>query len=209
MADEKYGIPSGYNNQLVQEYLSRANAGISAKRATARDSLDTTNSMLYETLGRSQLQNERDIAQRRIQAQRSGMTSSQLAAMEMQNIMVGQMGAQQVAQQYRQEQALMEQQFAGAEDDIYAGLFNTFNQNAGQIAAVDAQRFSASGLQQIQELFPDAPRDVQLLLAKDYMGYTLSSAEQVAISKYKIVNRDPKAVIPEDAMAKATAVTTT
>lgn len=184
MADEKYGIATGYNNSLIQDYLGYAKGSIASKKGASQQSLDASTSMLYDTLGRNQLQTERDIAKRRIMAQRTGMSSSQLAAMEMQNIMVGQLGAKQIADQYRLERAGLETQFAGAEDDIYAGLFETLNANRGQVAAVDAQKFSSSAITQIQEVFPDAPREVQLALVQKFMGYELDSNDQKLIDEY-------------------------
>jgi len=134
--------------------------------------------MLYETLGRNQLQNERDIAQRRIQAQRSGMSSAQLAAFEMQNIMTSQLGAQQVAQQSLLEMGALEAQFAGMEAQNQANMFELLNTNRASIASIDAQKFSSSGIKQAQELFPDETAENQLIIAKQLSGMELTPAEE-------------------------------
>lgn len=177
MADEKYGIATGYNSQLIQDYLQYSDKSIGAQRQARQGVVDTSTSMMYDALGRMQLQTERDIAKRRIQAQRSGMTSSGLASLEMQNIMVGQMGAQQLAQQYRMETAGIESEFAGAEDAARAGLFEILNANRGQVAAVDAQRFSSSIFAQMQDLFPEASREEIEVLSRRFMGLETKSKE--------------------------------
>jgi hypothetical protein len=133
--------------------------------------------VLYETLGRTQLQNERDIAQRRMQAQRSGMTSSQLAAFEMQNIMAGQLGAQQVAQQSMLEMAGVEAQYAGLEAQNQANLFEILNSNRASVAAIDAQKYSSSAISQAAELYPDASKAEHLIIAKSILGMELSKEE--------------------------------
>lgn len=181
MADEKYGIATGYNSQLIQDYLNYSDKSIGAQRQARQGVVDTSTSMMYDALGRMQLQTERDIAKRRIQAQRSGMTSSGLASLEMQNIMVGQMGAQQLAQQYRMETAGIESEFAGAEDAARAGLFETLNANRGQVAAVDAQRFSASGIEQLREIFPEATPQQLEILNRKLLGLTMSPSDKKAI----------------------------
>ncbi len=183
MADEKYGIATGYNSQLIQDYLKYSDKSIGAQRQGRQGVVDTSTSMMYDALGRMQLQTERDIAKRRIQAQRSGMTSSGLASLEMQNIMVGQMGAQQLAQQYRMETAGIESEFAGAEDAARAGLFEILNANRGQVAAVDAQRFSSSAVEQIRDIFPDATPQQLEVLSRRLLGLNTDSKTDKALLK--------------------------
>ena len=182
MADNPYDIATGYNSPLIQDYLKHSNSAIGAKRDAAQESIDLSRSTMYDVLGRQQLQTERDIAKRRIMAQRSGMTSSQLAAQEMQNIMTGQMGAQQIAQQYRQEQALAEQQFAGAEDENMAGLIEMLNANRNTVASLDTQKYTASAIAQVKELYPSATPEQLSILARQYLGLDISSSEASKIS---------------------------
>jgi hypothetical protein len=184
MADEKYGIAKNYNSDLIKEYLNYSDSAIEKQRQAGRDSLNQSTGAMYDALGRMQLQTERDIAKRRTQAQRSGMTSSQLAAYEMQNIMTGQLGAQQIAQQYRQEQSMMESQFAGAEDQTRAALFELLNNNNAQIAAVDAQRYAASAYAQVKELFPGADAETQDMLARRMLGQELEPNEEKIVNSY-------------------------
>lgn len=58
---------------------------------------------------------EQKIRQRRLQALRSGATSAQLAAQELQTLLAAQQGAQAVAEDYLKQRAAIEAQYAGHE----------------------------------------------------------------------------------------------
>lgn len=58
---------------------------------------------------------EQQIRQRRLQALRSGATSAQLAAQELQTLLAAQQGAQAVAEDYLKQRAAIEAQYAGYE----------------------------------------------------------------------------------------------
>lgn len=58
---------------------------------------------------------EQKIRQRRLQALRSGATSAQLAAQELQTLLAAQQGAQAVAEDYLKQRAAIEAQYAGYE----------------------------------------------------------------------------------------------
>lgn len=58
---------------------------------------------------------EQKIRQRRLQALRSGATSAQLAAQELQTLLAAQQGAQAVAEDYLKQRAAIESQYAGYE----------------------------------------------------------------------------------------------
>lgn len=181
MAD-KYGLATDYNSELISQYLSYADNSVASKRQAGYDQVAANQSLLNEMLGRQQLATERDIANRRIQAQRSGMSSAQLAALEVQNIMAGQLGATQVAQQAMLENAAVKSQFAGAEADTRAALFEVLNTNRSNVAAIDAQKYSASAVSQMRELFPNASEGQLLALAKNYLGIELSDSDQALIT---------------------------
>lgn len=179
----KYGIANSYDDDLIKQYLSYTNSAIDAKQTAAQKALDTSKSQMYDAIGRAQLQNEQDIIKRRTQAQRSGATSSQLAAMEMQNMAVGQLGMQNIVSQFATEQAALETEYAGAKDEVMANAFQILNENVNNIAAVDAQRYAASSVEQMRELYPDAT-DAQLnVLARQYLGQDLSKSDKELISQ--------------------------
>ena len=152
--DQESGAPivTGYNQQLVQQALGFANRGIGDQREAMQESLGGIESSLFDQMGRMQLQTERDIGQRRMQALRSGMPSSQLAAMELQNVQTAQLGAQQMAREYDQLRMEMDTQLAGAEDMAAYDMFQTLAQGRTDQSAIEAQRFASDLGAQMESL---------------------------------------------------------
>lgn len=109
------------------------------------------------------------------------MTSAQLAAFEMQNIMAGQLGSQQVAQQALLETAALETQYAGLEAQNQARAFEIMNSNRANVAAIDAQRYASSAISQIKELFPNATPEQLQILARQYLGFDLTADDKKVI----------------------------
>ena len=156
-------IPAGYNNSLVQQALGFGNAGIQAQREAMHESLGGIESSLFDQMGRMQLQTERDIANRRMQALRSGMPSSQLAAMELQNVQTAQLGAQQMAREYDQLRLEMDTALAGAEDMMAHDKFNTLAQGITDMNAIEAQRYAHDLNAQLGDVFGDSWQDMSVL----------------------------------------------
>lgn len=179
-------IPTGYNSQLIQEALRYGDMAVRQRNAAAQNTLGAAEAGMYDMLGRMQLQTERDIADRRMRALRTGQTSSGLAAMEMQNIMAGQIGAQQIMADSRNQRMLMEQELAGTEANNRYYMLEMLNQNMKDMAAIDAQKYSASMLPGLQELFPDAdPQTLMLLVRSMTPGQELSASERQALKNYQ------------------------
>lgn len=185
MAEDKYNIPTGYNSDLVAQALSAGDAAVAAKRNAAAGVIGNAEQGMYEMLGKMQLQNERSIADRRMQALRSGTTSSGLAALEMQNIQAGQLGATQVMQDSRNERLMMEMEFAGAEQTNRQFMFETLNQNRKDMSAIDAQKYSASQIPGLEDLLPGASPEVILAELKRFNGVELTKAEESMLADYK------------------------
>ena len=156
-------IPTGYNNSLVQQALGFGNAGIQAQREAMHESLGGIESSLFDQMGRMQLQTERDIANRRMQALRSGMPSSQLAAMELQNVQTAQLGAQQMAREYDQLRLEMDTALAGAEDMMAHDKFNTLAQGITDMNAIEAQRYAHDLNSQLGDVFGDSWENMSVL----------------------------------------------
>lgn len=91
-------------------------AGTQAKQDASLGALNTIEQDMYRQIGMSQLSTERDIAKRRMQSLRSGMSSGQMAAQEMQNILAAQTGAQQIARNYEQQRMGLMTEFAGQKE---------------------------------------------------------------------------------------------
>lgn len=139
---ERFGVPISKNHEMVQQMLSASNAAIGQQRQAGMGALSSVERDMYSILGQQQLQTERDISQRRMMALRSGQTSAQLAAQELQNIQTIALGAQQTAQQYDMQRQELMREFAGAESMNEAAILEMLNQNRVQTAAIEAERLA-------------------------------------------------------------------
>lgn len=116
-----------------QALLNAQNSASDIAYQTAMEELSRAENDMYRTLGMSQRQMERDIAKRRQQALKSGMSTAQLAAQEQQNLLAAQTGAAQIAQQYADQRYGTINQFAGARAQNYANALQSqigWNQQA-------------------------------------------------------------------------------
>lgn len=105
-----------------QKLLDAQNAVVNQQYAAEMQELDRAESDMYRSIGMSQRMMERDIAKRRQQALKSGMSTAQLAAQEQQNILAAQTGAAQIAQQFADQRYGVISQFAGAGAQNYASM---------------------------------------------------------------------------------------
>lgn len=116
-----------------QTILDAENAAVSQQYAAQMEELTRAENDMYRAIGLSQRQMERDIAKRRQQALKSGMSTAQLAAQEQQNILAAQAGATQIAQQYANDRYGVINQFAGATAQNYANVLAQQQQYTNQI----------------------------------------------------------------------------
>lgn len=142
-------------NTMVQQALRNYSAGIQQQRTAQMQQLGSIESGMFDQMGRMQLQSERDIANRRMQALRSGMPSSQLAALELQNVQTAQLGAQQMAQQYDELRMQLGTELAGAEQMMEGDLMREMMQGRVDFEAIDAQRFASDIGAQMREIIPN------------------------------------------------------
>ena len=112
---------TGLTNEY-QSYLDALNAASQDQYNIAMQELDVAENQMLRSIGLSQRQMERDIAKRRQQALKSGMSTAQLAAQEQQNILAAQTCATQIAQQYTDQRYNTINQFAGAQSQNYANV---------------------------------------------------------------------------------------
>lgn len=157
---------TGYNQSIVQQALGFGRAGIQARQQAAQGSVDSIESGLFDQMGRMQLNTERDIAKRRMQALRQGMPSSQLAAMELQNIQTAQLGAQEVSREYDQLRTDMATEFAGQDDMLAHDMFEGIRQGRIDLEAIDAQKFATDFGAQMAEAFGEEQWDNLPMSAK-------------------------------------------
>lgn len=140
-------------NTDYQTYLDALNAVSEQQYQTAMNELSIAENEMYRAIGLSQRQMERDIAKRRQQALKSGMSTAQLAAQEQQNILAAQTGAAQIAQQYADQRYSTINQFAGANAQNYADTLANqiqYTQNLNQFNAQQSANWSAA----LAEAFP-------------------------------------------------------
>ena len=123
----------GTLNSDYAALLSSMNQATDEKYSAAMSELQRAENDMYRTLGMTQRQMERDIAKRRQQALKSGMSTAQLAAQEQQNLLAAQTGATQIAQQYADQRYNTINQFAGARAQNYTNALQSqigWNQQA-------------------------------------------------------------------------------
>ena len=140
-------------NTDYQTYLDALNTVSEQQYQTAMNELSIAENEMYRAIGLSQRQMERDIAKRRQQALKSGMSTAQLAAQEQQNILAAQTGAAQIAQQYADQRYSTINQFAGVNAQNYADTLANqiqYTQNLNQFNAQQSANWSAA----LAEAFP-------------------------------------------------------
>jgi hypothetical protein len=94
---------------------------------------------MYRAVGLSQRQMERDIAKRRQQALKSGMSTAQLAAQEQQNILAMQTGASAIAQDYAKQRYDTINSFAGVQERNYLDALTQQTNKSQDFANIMAQ----------------------------------------------------------------------
>lgn len=117
----------------AQEYRDAMFASINQYEQSSQAALAGSEMEAYRALGQQQLQLENQIAEQRMHAIKSGVTSAQLASQELANIFAAQAGASQIAAQVMQNRVSAADTFAkqraAVEPDLY-GMINTNQQTA-------------------------------------------------------------------------------
>jgi len=123
------------------------------------------------------------IKDRRTQAIRSGMSTSGLAALEMQNIQTAQLGAQQVMQEYLAQNAALAAETAGAGMNNRYYMGQSLMENYNNIAAVDAQKFGSSQLKQFTDALGMSDPQAFVGLLKS-LGIELDGTQEAQLASY-------------------------
>lgn len=132
-------------NQLYGLSVGARQAGVAKQEEAALAALGQMEQRSNRAMGQQQLQNERDIAKRRMMAVRSGMSPTNLAAQEMQNLMASQVGATQLAQQYDEQNFDLMTQFAGQQDMAAAYGMSDLATALGTDRSMDVQQQIGTG----------------------------------------------------------------
>ena len=141
-------------NADLQRLLDARNQASQMQYDIAMQELNRAEQEMFRATGMAQRQMERDIAKRRQQALKSGMSTAQLAAQEQQNILAAQSGAAQIAQQYADQRYNTINQFAGYASQNYADVLATqsqYNQDwNNKLADTYAQIYAANKMENKQ-----------------------------------------------------------
>ena len=202
-------IPQGYNHQLIQQALGYSDRAVQQQEAANMQALGAVESSMFDQLGRQQLQTEREIGERRTKALRQGMPSSQLAAMELQNVQTSQLGAQQVAREYDQMRHELATETAGMADMQRFGMAESLIQGRTDAQAIDAQRYAHDMGAQLEglvgeEVWSDLSSDQRLAMLTLSMGGELTSEQEDSLRKEGLLPEQEPGFWEEHGTAMAT-----
>ena len=164
----------------AQEYRDAMFASINQYEQSSQAALAGSEMEAYRALGQQQLQLENQIAEQRMHAIKSGVTSAQLASQELANIFAAQAGASQIAAQVMQNRVSAADTFAkqraSVESDLY-GMINANQQTAAnaytQLGAAQASynSYAQQPYNQYMAVLQAYEKDPTAF--KNYMGYNI------------------------------------
>jgi hypothetical protein len=148
--NEQYTTGSNYydlitdpNSLKANEYKQDMYNTINTKQSEMDSLYSKLELDAYKTLGQKQIELERNISNQRLSALKSGTTSAQLAAMELQNLFASQDAALNINQQYNQSRFATQQESINQRSLVTPDLYNLINQNKTTLANLDTQRYAA------------------------------------------------------------------
>ncbi len=188
--ETKYSDPNRLKELYDQAYANRADMMLdpfggqaSSERAARYGAIDREQSTLdqslraseldaYRMIGQQQLELENQIAENRMKALRSGVTSAQLASQQLANMFAAQQGAAQVGSQMMMQRQDMFGKMAAQRTGVETGIFDQVSANKQALGTIGAQQFTAGSAwdsymnsqgattQNISELFKKDPYGV-------------------------------------------------
>lgn len=148
LADDAYrdrvNMNTDINSTQSQRYLQDIYGAIDREQALDEAVLSNAEIDAYKQIGYQQQELENTIAENRMKALKSGTTSAQLAAQQLQNMFAAQSGAAQVAGNVMNQRISNAQNFANQRTQAYSGLYDTINTNKQTLATAGAQNYAAS-----------------------------------------------------------------
>lgn len=133
------------NSAQSQQYLNDMYASINREQAETEASLSSMELDAYRQIGYQQQQLENQIAENRLKAIKSGTTSAQLAAQQLNNMFAAQTGAAEIANNAMNQRVSSAQEYAARRAAATENLYNQINQNKTTLATAGAQN-TAAGL---------------------------------------------------------------
>ena len=133
------------NSVQSQQYLNDMYASINREQAETEAALSSMELDAYRQIGYQQQQLENQIAENRLKAIKSGTTSAQLAAQQLNNMFAAQTGAAEIANNAMNQRISSAQEYAARRASATENLYNQINQNQTTLATAGAQN-TAAGL---------------------------------------------------------------
>lgn len=131
-----------FGGQASNERTARYGA-IDREQSTLDQSLRSSELDAYRMIGQQQLELENQIAENRMKALRSGVTSAQLASQQLANMFAAQQGAAQVGSQMMTQRQDMFGKMAAQRTGVETGIFDQVSANKQALGTLGAQQFTA------------------------------------------------------------------
>lgn len=140
------GLMVDPNGLQAQQYRTDMLNAINAEEAQYNATLNNLELDAYRQIGYQQQELENQIAENRLKAIKSGTTSAQLAAQQLNNMFAAQSGAAQIAQQAMNDRLSAAQQYSQMRNTgLTTGLYDTINNNRQALATTGAQNYAVMG----------------------------------------------------------------
>lgn len=133
------------NSAQSQQYMNDMYAAIDREQAEIEAALSNAELDAYRQIGYQQQELENQIAENRLKALKSGTTSAQLAAQQLNNMFAAQAGASQIAANAMNARVGNAQDYASQRAAVTGGLYDQIAQNKTTLATAGAQN-AAAGL---------------------------------------------------------------
>lgn len=133
------------NSAQSQQYMSDMYAAINREQSEVEAALSNAELDAYRQIGYQQQELENQIAENRLKALKSGTTSAQLAAQQLNNMFAAQAGASQIAANAMNARVGNAQEYASQRAAVTGGLYDQIAQNKTTLATAGAQN-AAAGL---------------------------------------------------------------
>lgn len=133
------------DSSVAQRYLSDMTNSINAEEAEYNKTLNDLELSAYRQIGYAQQELENTIAENRLKAIKSGTTSAQLAAQQLNSMFAAQSGAATIAQQAYSDRLSAAQEYSQMRNTgLTTSLYDTINNNKTTLNTTGAQNLAAT-----------------------------------------------------------------
>ena len=128
----------------AQKYKQDLYAAIDAEQREVSASLEQAELDAYKQIGYQQQALENQIAENRLKALKSGTTSAQLAAQQLNNMFAAQSGAAEIAANAMNQRLTSAQNYAAQRTNVVNDMYNNIQANKQALLTSGAQNYAAS-----------------------------------------------------------------